>query len=671
MDDEWVDSFAKFWNDAFPDDKNSGVSFSQVKATAGRAIVEQYDPPPLPSIVQVDLMEISSVNISMWCSLKLRSVRFLPAYVRNVIRVLSLSGTLTLDGVQLALEPRKLPPHRGSLNDFARGLASEYAVTLLKHAAAVLGKSSVLNVPRVPIKAGTTGVAYLADSVSLLAGEGSSLLAQLAFDEKYAEQQRQIRNDKKISNFGDGVVEAGKSLAQGLEGFMDFVRRPVEGMRRDGARGAISGFGVGMVSSVVKPMSKLGQAISDVGSGLAASVTPDTQALQRRRGRQRQRQPRLLFTELAVIRPWSAFEADLMLQCGRQLTRGMEDYVLLAEKGSKATVLMLFRTRIVLREIKLHTRPTTDGREQVQTRREKNSQSASSRSSSSSSSGSVTLEVCADTEQLRPDIFEAIDDAALKIFSHALKPVNTLLYGMQDLEGVFSGKVALKDGTADPRRSWEFDFVNLGEVAWGEDLQLKLSAEGEVYILTLDPAYIQAPARDALFQGFQSALLHPDSVATWDELRAALQSERRAAALLDNVRSCRPIATGRGGRHVQEVFELERRLLGSQEWRTPWLPTDQESRWRWVDATGVRHPHLSQLLTRDEVVVMNEPPCELSELFETTSGWEIDRRGEDHGVLATDEFGWRYAIAWNSSTWDRTPGIFNAVRKRRWTRTYA
>ena len=85
-------------------------------------------------------------------------------------------------------------------------------------------------------------------------------------------------------------------------------------------------------------------------------------------------------------------------------------------------------------------------------RREKNSQSASSRSSSSSSSGSVTLEACADTEQLRPDIFEAIDDAALKIFSHALKPVNTLLYGMQDLEGVFSGKVALKDGTADPRR---------------------------------------------------------------------------------------------------------------------------------------------------------------------------------------------------------------------------
>ena len=83
---------------------------------------EDYEVPPLPSVVQVDAMHISQICLTLWCALKLKSVHFLPSYVRAALRVLSLSGHFTLDGATLRLEERRLPPHRGSMADFTRGL---------------------------------------------------------------------------------------------------------------------------------------------------------------------------------------------------------------------------------------------------------------------------------------------------------------------------------------------------------------------------------------------------------------------------------------------------------------------------------------------------------------------------------------------------------------------
>merc|ERR1719188_2971315 len=99
----------------------------------------------------------------------------------------------TLDGATLKLEERKLPPHRGSLPDFLRGLGSEYTMNLLKNTGDMLGKSSLLNLPRAPVRIGMTGLCFLSESIGVVGGEAASLLNWATFDEEYAEQQRQLR----------------------------------------------------------------------------------------------------------------------------------------------------------------------------------------------------------------------------------------------------------------------------------------------------------------------------------------------------------------------------------------------------------------------------------------------------------------------------------------------
>mmetsp|Transcript_151772 Transcript_151772/g.282778 ORF Transcript_151772/g.282778 Transcript_151772/m.282778 type:complete len:108 (-) Transcript_151772:1-324(-) len=87
--------------------------------------------------------------------------------------------------------------------------------------------------------------------------------------------------------------------------------------------------------------------------------------------------------------------------------------------------------------------------------------------------------------------------------------------------------------------------------------------------------------------------------------------------------------------------------------------------WRWVDATGSRHPHLDPSFTQQEIVSKKQPPCKLNALFHLISDWAVDVHD------GTDEDGWRYGIAWNASTWDSKPGLIDALRRRRWTRTYS
>ncbi|CAL1167287.1 unnamed protein product [Cladocopium goreaui] len=173
LDDGWLDPL-QVWAAQLSTGASAGRSmqrFQCLAETAGKPVLEGYTPPPLPAVIQVDNFFISKVELTVWCALKLRTVRFLPQWIRTAIGMLSLSGELTLDGVELKLPEQKLQRHRGSLTDFLRNLGSMYAVNLLTHAAGLLGKSSVLNLPRVPWRIGMTAFSYVSDSVGLLSGE--------------------------------------------------------------------------------------------------------------------------------------------------------------------------------------------------------------------------------------------------------------------------------------------------------------------------------------------------------------------------------------------------------------------------------------------------------------------------------------------------------------------
>merc|ERR1712137_1198700 len=116
IDDKWLDPLVHFVSVVQGGNSGRrGIGFDHIVRMAGRSIVEFYDPPVLPSIIQVDNFQISMIAFTVWCSLNVRSVRFMPRYIRTAIRVLSMSNQFTLDGVSLILAARKLPPHRGSL----------------------------------------------------------------------------------------------------------------------------------------------------------------------------------------------------------------------------------------------------------------------------------------------------------------------------------------------------------------------------------------------------------------------------------------------------------------------------------------------------------------------------------------------------------------------------
>jgi len=168
--------------------------------------------------------------------------------------------------------------------------------------------------------------------------------------------------------------------------------------------------------------------------------------------------------------------------------------------------------------------------------------------------------------------------------------------------------------------------------------------------------------QEAVLIGLQSAIASTGQEADWSVLHDTLQAE-----LWGRPRSASCWVEAVAGGYILEVFEVERRRPASGGWWTSTLPTDRELKWRWVDASGKRHPHLLPGLSCSEAAsIHSAPPCEpLSRLFQAVSEWEITRHE------STDDVGWSYSITWNSSVWYPKPSLLDTIRKRRWTRAYA
>lgn len=301
------------------------------------------------------------------------------------------------------------------------------------------------------------------------------------------------------------------------------------------------------------------------------------------------------------------------------------------------------------------------------------------------------------------DLANAIDEAAFKLLLQAVKPINTLVYGVQDIERQLFGQGNASDrpeadceDASCQRRGRIFRFDVMSAVHVGEDscvIELE-DTSGAQMTLPLFASDLGPVARKALADGFLAALESrkagsKETSACWKDFSAAVAAERLAerrrrpqsasfgsssSALGSGASSTsRHLHGARGGvvecrpgQRTLEVLEIERRVLGTSGWKSPFLPTDGELSWRWVDASGCRHPHLIPTLRRDEVIKRTMPPCQLEHsLFQSTSDWILVR---STGV--TDENGWQYGVAWNASTWDEKPGLLDALRRRRWMRTY-
>eukprot|EP00411_Alexandrium_monilatum_P095797 CAMPEP_0175756702 /NCGR_PEP_ID=MMETSP0097-20121207/64080_1 /TAXON_ID=311494 /ORGANISM="Alexandrium monilatum, Strain CCMP3105" /LENGTH=321 /DNA_ID=CAMNT_0017065853 /DNA_START=1 /DNA_END=963 /DNA_ORIENTATION=- len=267
------------------------------------------------------------------------------------------------------------------------------------------------------------------------------------------------------------------------------------------------------------------------------------------------------------------------------------------------------------------------------------------------------------------NLLGALEESTSRILSQTLRPIKGLVNDVQDFNREWRHKAREGDGSDgqafDPSLGVHVLFFSeLREVRLrdnGKTVELTLTGGLPPSVLPLQGAPIDQAVIHGLVAGLRSAVLHADSQANWAELRKALREEQRARTELPGgPAEALPAAPSEAGYRTLEVYEVERWRMATFNWQTPFLPSDRELSWRWVDATGKRHPHLRRQLSPEEAAHHREPPCEMDALFQAQGDWSIERGP------GADAEGWKYGLAWRSSTWDAAPGIFDVLRRRKW-----
>eukprot|EP00439_Symbiodinium_sp_Y106_P020942 s312_g2.t1 len=541
-----------------------GVVAEELLNVAGKPITDGYIPPEVPAVVQAEDVNISAVDTTVWCSLRLKYLEFLPVYVRTALKVLSFSSYFTLDGVGLLLPARHLEPHRGSLQDYAMAVVSDYGTSILAHLGSLLGKSSLLNLPKAPLKLGGAVVAVMGDKLTDVTTGAASLLRNFTMDDEYIAKNRE---KKTITGASQGFAAAGKTLMDGVEGMFDVVKKPVEGAQKEGLWGFATGLTKGVAGSIVKPVAAFGTAIGEVGTGLASTTNTlnDNEANQRRRARRRLRLPRLLFGELGEVRPFVDFEAQLYQRYGANV-RGVCEVVLLdrEEKGGDLfiTSLLLFVDQLAV---------------------------------------AVASNQAADVV---PNKFERTFNILKKTDSSKVAPLRGLRFS-QLQKVALEGRILKLVGSAKEVFSLDLDKANLSEAA----LRALLSGlEAAAANGRLEAHRTWSQLRAVRQNDEHSARVRDMKLAAETGLKM-LKSE---AAMRDR---------GAARSRLLEVWEVERHVFG---WGTCSWPTDGDLQWRWVGPNGRKHPQVDEKLSKDVATAAKEPPCQLGGLYKAVGPWQVE-----------------------------------------------
>lgn len=176
--------------------QRTNAALREVHRCAGQGLVEDAWEPPRPAwALQVDSLHISRVALVFWCSVRLRTLTFLPGWVRSVVSTISFSETLEINGAAIRLKPKNINNVSGSTVSFAEALARAYMTDLLRSLARVLGNSSLLSLPLRPLS--------LSGVVERLAGDEYSAAPRRSNHDNAAHQ-----SDEDSSSNGDARGDA-------------------------------------------------------------------------------------------------------------------------------------------------------------------------------------------------------------------------------------------------------------------------------------------------------------------------------------------------------------------------------------------------------------------------------------------------------------------------------
>ncbi|CBZ51235.1 hypothetical protein NCLIV_043020 [Neospora caninum Liverpool] len=296
----------------------AGVTGKELQFWVHHPLQDGYVPPPLPTVLSLESLVIERFDIYCWCSFVLDKMHMLSDLLKVGLRILMASGRLELMGARLQFQRGEFRAIRGSARTFLACLQDRYTHLLLSSIFSSLGQSSLLNLPRMPYEFGKNTIGLAANAVDSVSAGLGSLLSTLTFDSEYI-NRRQRERVRTASSMRDGFLNAGKNIGEGVWSLTNIVTKPIEGAQREGVGGFFKGIGKGLAGSLVKPLDKVGQAVSDMTRGIKAEVSKPLGGSKCRT--ERRRKPRMLWGEYGEIRPYDEREASLRECLGLQVIR--------------------------------------------------------------------------------------------------------------------------------------------------------------------------------------------------------------------------------------------------------------------------------------------------------------------------------------------------------------
>eukprot|EP01071_Lankesteria_metandrocarpae_P005078 Lankesteria_metandrocarpae@DN3847_c0_g1_i1.p1 len=336
VNDEVLDGLSDFFQDClrFVGSSASGHSINEILAMTKLPFHKSYNCPQLPQVIVLRRLSVCSFTITLWCSFVLDRFTMLNDFLRLGLRVLMISGKIELCGAPCHLQNERIETVRGSTSTMYRMLQDKYINQVLNNMLTLAG-SSLASTLRVPLELGRTvggGTLHAVDSVSTGVG---AFLSNLTFDPDYINRRQKERVESRMSSgIKEGLASASRNFTEGMLSVTNIVTKPIEGMQREGVAGLVKGIGKGVAGTLVKPVDKMGQAISNLAVGLRAEyIAPPLGGYKLRQSRRRK--PRMLWGEHNIITDYSAEDAELREALPAAQSKNVTKCITVAKRDSR------------------------------------------------------------------------------------------------------------------------------------------------------------------------------------------------------------------------------------------------------------------------------------------------------------------------------------------------
>ncbi|EEA04806.1 uncharacterized protein CMU_038730 [Cryptosporidium muris RN66] len=318
----------------------------------------------------IEKIKLSSLTLHVWCSIPLDELQYIPEWFRIGLRILTVSNSLELRGAPIHLESHNLNNTIGNTSSIVKAFYEYYMAEILWRIGTVLGHSSFVNIPLVPLQLGKNTLNVAFSTISAVNSSLTNLLSNLTMDSEYINaRQRELYSTQSLSRLNsssnqyptaslkEGFSLAGQNITQGLLSLRNIVTKPIEGAQRAGFTGFCTGLIKGVTSSIIKPIDHIGQALNNVIDGIQAEVNKPLGGYKQRTCRRRI--PRLLWGKWAGIVPYNSQDALLRNILGYKLMRHVIYYFIIpTNKYGIPLLLLCYPQKIILVKLLTKINPT-------------------------------------------------------------------------------------------------------------------------------------------------------------------------------------------------------------------------------------------------------------------------------------------------------------------------